>query len=220
MRLLRDEAVGAGDKRGALQVLASLADRLPEEVRVDLRPIALAISDPSAPVVVSPFDRESDAVGAATDLAAALGTWEDTPVSRGLVHLLAGDAYHRRWAAQVTRRLTRPEDVGVLAALANDDDPGVRASAAAGLASLVAADEGGEMAAEGLEHCLRDPGTRVLANIAAVLLGVQAAAQTATRRSSSCVQADRLTCAGSRFVRNERSARSRQIARGTTKSGA
>lgn len=171
LRLLRDEAVGAGDKRGALQVLASLADRLPEEVRADLKPIALAIADPSAPVIASPFDRETDAVGAATDLAAALGTWEDTSVSGSLVHLLAGDAYHRRWAAQVARRLGRPEGAGVLVTLANDDDPGVRASAAAGLASLVAAEEGGEMAAEGLEHCLRDPGTRVLANIAAVLLG-------------------------------------------------
>jgi hypothetical protein len=172
VRLFGDEAVGAGDKRGGLQSLAALADELPEGVRATLMPIAVAIADPSAPFVQSPLDPERDAVGAAIELAVALGAQDEAASAGSLLYLLAGDRYHRRSAARVARRLMRPEDLGVLVTLAEDSDPDVRAAAAAGLASLVAAEQGGEMAIEGLKRCLDDRGTRVPVNIAAALVGV------------------------------------------------
>jgi hypothetical protein len=54
-----------------------------------------------------------------------------------------------------------PEDIGVLAALAQDAEPKVRATAAAALALLVAADRGGPVAAKALQRRLHDPGTSV-----------------------------------------------------------
>jgi hypothetical protein len=83
--------------------------------------------------------------------------------------LLSGDVDQRQSAALVAFRRSRPEDVGVLAALAQDLELKVRATAAAALAFLVAADRGGPVAASALQRCLHDPGRSVPLSIADAL---------------------------------------------------
>jgi hypothetical protein len=59
-----------------------------------------------------------------------------------LVRLLAGDAHQRCWAARIAEGPTGDEqsaDIGALLVLVNDQRPNVRATAAAGLVTLVMA---------------------------------------------------------------------------------
>jgi hypothetical protein len=174
LELLDDRAVAGNDKRGALQVLAALEQHLPDHVRPRLETISMAVAGQPLLPCAALFGDERDATGAAADLAAALGVLDDDSGANRLLELLAGDADHRRWAARLARRLARPEDVGVLVVLARDPEPEVRAAAAAGLAFLVGAGRGGALAVNGLQRCLRDPGTLVAASIAATLAEVAA----------------------------------------------
>jgi HEAT repeat protein len=104
-------------------------------------------------------------------LAAALDGFDEDAVAETLLDLLGGDGERRQWAAQVARRLGRAEDTGILVTLVHDPEPEVRAVAAMGLASLVAAREGGQVALTGLLQCLRDPGAVVPYHAASVLAG-------------------------------------------------
>lgn len=85
---------------------------------------------------------------------------QHTPASidNHLARLLGGDTDHRHWVA---RRRNQPEDTGVLLALAQDPEPTVRATAAAGLAHLGATDRGGSTTVNGLLQALRDQGISV-----------------------------------------------------------
>lgn len=71
--LLTHAEVAIHDKRGALQTLASLSDQLPDDIKAQLKPIALGIADRTSPPPVSVFDDERDLVGEAANLAVALG---------------------------------------------------------------------------------------------------------------------------------------------------
>jgi hypothetical protein len=170
LQLLEDGAVAGNDKQGALRVLASLEQNLPQHIRVRLQGISMTIAHQPLPAEAALFG-EPDATGAAVELAAALGALDDNTSADRLLELLAGDAEKRCWAARLARRLARPEDVGVLAALAQDTEPEVRAAAAAGLAFLVRGGVGGPLAVHGLQRCLEDPGTWVAESIAMVLAG-------------------------------------------------
>jgi hypothetical protein len=176
---LADEMVAAEDKRGALGVLAQLADRLPAEIRTRLKGIAIAIGAHDSPAVSSPFDSEQDVKGAGTYLAAALGSLDEQGAATRLVDLLSGDRHQRQWAAHVAHRLGRDEDVGVLAALAQDSDVGVRGAAAGALASLVAEDRGGALSVDTARRCLDEPGTHVPVQVAANLAGARTRGQVA-----------------------------------------
>jgi hypothetical protein len=174
LNLIQDPLVAGEHKRGALRVLASLADHLPEDIRTRLEPIAVAVAGQRAlhrPVL---FTEHGDAIGEAIALAVALGLREQDATDHRLLDLLGGDVGHRRWAALVARRLGRPEDTGLLVTLTQDLEPEVRAAAASGLAALVAAERGGGLAVNGLQRCLHDPGTRVPASIAATLADITA----------------------------------------------
>ncbi len=164
LALLEDRNVGGNHKRAALQVLASLVDRLPALVRSRLEAITGTIME--TPARWTPFGDIPDAVGAGTDLAAALGCEEGAD---RLLDLLVGDADHRQWAARAAGRLGRRQDTGVLVTLAQDSEPEVRAAAAAGLASLVAAGSDDSLAFSGLQRCLLDPGSAVPFSIADTL---------------------------------------------------
>lgn len=96
LALLRDGRVAGKHKRGALNVLASLAQHLPEDIRTRLTPIAVAIASQRAPDRSFLFSQYGDAVGEAIDLAAALGALEGDATDRQLLDLLAGDVGHRR----------------------------------------------------------------------------------------------------------------------------
>jgi Domain of unknown function (DUF4365) len=167
--LLTHDAVAIHDKRGALQTLASLAAQLPDDIKAQLRPIAMGIADRTSPPPVSVFDDERDLVGEAANLAVALGPPDPNWSTRILLDLLSGRPDHRYWAVLIARRLKRPQDIGVLVSLTQDPDPDVRAGAAAGLASLVATESEDSLVASALQQCLRDPGRKVPATIAVVL---------------------------------------------------
>jgi hypothetical protein len=167
--LLADRQVADADKRPALSVLAGFADALPEDVRGRLKPIAASISEQPSSAPVFPGEHEKDAKGAAALLEAALGALDQEGAATRIIDLLAGDATHRRWAAHVAVRLGHDQEIGILATLIEDDEVGVRATAAAGLASLVAADRGGALAVNALRRAAREPGVVVPRSIADVL---------------------------------------------------
>jgi hypothetical protein len=145
----------------------------------------------SAPA--SLFENERDNMGVGTYLATVLGALDESATADRLLDLLAGDRNHRRWAAQVAGRLNRPEDIGVLATLSRDIDPEVRAATGAALASIVAEQRGGALAANALQRCLDDPGTRTPIHVAAVLAGARgrdANAEEALKRLSTHISAN------------------------------
>jgi tetratricopeptide (TPR) repeat protein len=164
LAMLSNENVAANHKLGAIGVLGAFVDRIPLEIRGRVGAVAVAGCD--RPIVSVPFSRDLDVACASADLAAALGVLDTHATGARLLSLLAGGADERQWAARLARRLGRTEDTGVLLALAQDRDPGVRAAAGAGLAFLVAAEQGGGAAADGLWRCVRDSGTRVPAAVA------------------------------------------------------
>ena len=168
-QLLLDDAVPAGDKYYAIETLVSLADRLPEDIRERLRPIATKLAHPAVSVVRSPFDAGTALTGAATALAFALGALSAHAANTQLVHLLSQDALHRVWAARLAGQRSCAEDIGVLIVLSQDCDPQVRAAAAAWIAAAVADDRGGDIAADALRRAAADPGQAVPESVAAVL---------------------------------------------------
>jgi hypothetical protein len=131
--------------------------------------------------VSSPFEAEHDALGTGTYLSAALSSLDADEAAERLLDLLGGDSHHRRWAAHVATRLRRPEDVGLLATLTLDSAPEVRAAASEGLASLVAREQGGALAADALHRCAQDPGTWVPAHLAAALALAETRGSTADK---------------------------------------
>ena len=166
LRLLADDTVAGGHKIGAFQVLTSLSDHIPDKIRKRLAVIAKAAAErPSRGDLPPPIG--GDAAGAAAQLAAALGALDAESIADRLLGLLAGDQEHQRWAARIAHRIGQPEDIGVLVTLAQASDANIRATAAAGLASLVAAGRGNALAVAGLRRCVQDPGTRVPALVAA-----------------------------------------------------
>jgi hypothetical protein len=165
--LLEDAAVAGHQKQGAMVALTRLAEHLPDSVRSRLKGIALAVATQEASSDVrSLFGKDSDPRGAASNLAAALGAFDDDQSADRLLDLLAGDLEDRVWGVRLARRLGRREDVGVFLVLAQDVEPEVRAAAAGALAELVAEERGGVLAITGLQRCLRDPGARVPRSIA------------------------------------------------------
>jgi hypothetical protein len=182
--LLEEEAVAGSHKVGALLLLASVAEHLHDNVRSRLKTIALAIAGQPLPGRPSLLVNERDIVGAATELAVALGALDEDTIAHQLVALVAHDLAHRQWAARLAYRLNWPETVGVLVTLSQDLEPAVRAAAAAGLAFLVATECGGAIAVHGLQHCLRDPGTTVPRSVATALAKVPARSPVADKALS------------------------------------
>jgi tetratricopeptide (TPR) repeat protein len=169
LKQLSDPAVAIESKQRALVVLANLADRLPEQVRDELRPIAAALSREEIGGRVNPFESDHDLVGRATHLAIVLRAIDPSEDEAPLVRLLQGDEEHRRWAAFLAAHLRRPSDIGLLATLTSDPHPMVRASAAGGLAGMLVDGQGGELVPATLRSCLGDGGAWVPDAIAGVL---------------------------------------------------
>jgi hypothetical protein len=178
LNLLADDSVAGGHKMPAFQVLASATDLIPDEIRSRLGTIALAAAERPARRDL-PLPIGGDAAGAAILLASALGVLDAEWIADKLLGLLAGGPDEQRWAARAARRLGRPEDIGILVTLAQAQDANVRATAAVGLASLVTAGGGDALAVDGLRRCVRDPGTRVPAAVAASIANAPARAPAA-----------------------------------------
>jgi hypothetical protein len=169
--LLPDPAVAPDHKQGALQALANLASRLPEDVRARVAPIARSLAASSASAVPALFGSHHSINGVAAHLAATVGAYDEEGTSEQLLKLLAGTSTERLWVVGIAGRARTPEHIGLLAGLCQAPEPDIRANAGATLASIVADGNGGTLAAAGLRRCLADPGTRVPQLIAKTLAG-------------------------------------------------
>jgi len=169
LALLRHPQVAGFDKRGALGVLSSLVDQIPAPIRQQLEDLVKSNPENARPPTTIFSDDDGDLAGPLAELAAALEILDEDAMATRVLDLLGGNEKRRQWAAQVARRLNRPDYTGVLVALIHDEDPAVRAVAAMGLATLVASGQGGVIAESGLRDSLRDPGVLVPRKIASVL---------------------------------------------------
>jgi hypothetical protein len=161
-----------------MHLLAALADRIPSAVRERLAAIARsAVERPPAPVLW--FEPGHGVAGVAAHLAVALGAYDAEETSERLLTLLAGAGDERVWAVGIAGRVVQPGHVGLLAGLCQAPESDLRANAAAAMASVAAAGNGGTLAASCLRSCLADPGTRVPYLIAKVLAGAPSLAPAA-----------------------------------------
>ncbi len=168
LELLGEDNVGGGHKIAAFQILTSQSERIPQDVRTRLGPIAKAVSAKPSRQDLPP-QIGGDAAGPAANLALALGVLDTESMADTLISLLAGDHDRQEAAARNARGLGSPEGIGVLATLAESTETDVRATAAANIASLVTAGHGNAITMASLRHCVNDPGTRVPSAIAATI---------------------------------------------------
>ena len=169
VELFAEKRAPVGHKQRALLVLAASPERIPETVRARLRPALARLIEGKA-ARTSPFGGEADGRGPALDLALAIGVMDEERAGEIALDWLSGSAERRRWAAHVGYRLGRPEDIGLLAALANDSDPTVRAAASAALAAKLPLERPGERILAGvMRQAVRDPGVEVPRAIAGAL---------------------------------------------------
>lgn len=181
----------------------TFAAGLPDSVKARLRSTALTaageISSSGRDVLSAQLFGDTGGLpSAAAVLALELGALDDRTITKYVLSALAGGKQRRLWAARLARRMERADGIGVLLALVDDLIPEVRASAAAGLAHLIAEGKGGTTAVEGVLHCLEDPGANVPYALAVIL-------SEATLRDDTTEQVlDRL--------RNSLSARVRRVA--------
>jgi hypothetical protein len=169
--LLEEQTVPARMKRGALLELSWRAEELPEDAASRAAKIAKVLSE--GKTEPSPFDlgRESELAPTATVLAVALGALKPGEAEARLANLLGGDRTARRYATLIAAELGGSEQIGVLAALAREDQPNVRAHAAAGIARTLAHGRGGAQAEAVFSECLADPGRAVPLAMAQTLIG-------------------------------------------------
>jgi hypothetical protein len=166
--LLQEPGVAASTKRRSLRLLIQMADRIAEPIRARLRPIAAWLARGADTATPDIFDGRSIA-GEAASLAVALGAWTDEEAALQLVGLLGGDSADRLMAATLARQVVSSEQVGVLAALAGDQVPDVRAAAAEGLSLRLADGDNSVLVLQALRAGLEDPGTLVPIAIARAL---------------------------------------------------
>lgn len=170
VELLDDGVVSADAKRGALRLLAMHTDRIPAATREKLVPAVTRIAKKQMPGFVMD---QRDASAEAALLAAALGAPEIDPAEQ-VTALLAGGYADRRFAATLAGQSGSPEQAGLLAALAADDHPLVRAASCAALAKLANDTDAGRLVIDALHRCATDPGTQVPATLAAALQDIAA----------------------------------------------
>ena len=167
--LLSEPQASAEHKAGAIAALANAPERIPQELREEFGQVALAIAAGELAGTSTFFDSDEGITGRATILAIELDAVDVERDADPYLGLLAGDHPERVWAAHIATRLARPPDVGILAVLAEDQHPAVRAAAAAGLAHLAASGEGGELARSALSRAVKDGGVWVPQAIAGAL---------------------------------------------------
>ncbi len=169
--LLEEQAVPARMKRGALLELSWRVEDLHEDAASRATKIAKTLSE--GKVEPSPFDfgRETELAPTATVLAVSLGALEPGEAEACLAKLLGGDRSARHYATLIAAELGGSEQIGALGALAREDQPTVRAHAAAGIARALARGQGGAQAEAVFTQCLADPGRGVPLAMAQTLVG-------------------------------------------------
>jgi hypothetical protein len=171
LKLLADGAVDAAHKRGVLRQLINNVETLPDALSARLREVSNQVARPGGRSI-SLTGVARDASAEASVLAASLGALDDKTVATRMVVLLTGSPGERMWAAALATRAACPEHDGVLVALSTDEDPGVRAAAAVGLAERLGTSERSPLVDQAVRSCLEDPGAQVPASLAATLHSV------------------------------------------------
>lgn len=160
LELLGEDAVMVDDKRGALRLLADVAERIPDEVRDPLTDTVARIARQEGDVMHSLLTHPRDASAEAALLAMALGAFDADETSAHVARLLNGDASDRAWAAVIAGRNENPFNRGLLVSLASDDDPDVRSTASGWLMFCAAQSTDAPLAAA-LRRAAADPGRSV-----------------------------------------------------------
>lgn len=142
---------------GALNVLASSSDRLPEQVAAKLGPIVAAIA--GGPPLPTAFLRAKDPRPAAMRLHAILERLAGELSTTHLSTLIRGTVDDRLAAAQLARDIRDDLMLGVLLVLAGDPEPRVRATAARAVADRAAS--GDVVARSHLRSLVEDEGILV-----------------------------------------------------------
>lgn len=196
--LLEEPTVAPMDKGQALSALATLVEKLPEPACERLKRLATSLIDDPPVGPVSPFQAEPDVRGPAIEIAIALEGFDEAAAIDHWLQQLDSGPLGRQRATRIAHRVATPEAVGILVALAKDQDPDVRAASLAGITSLVAAGDQRAMLAGAISRGVSDPGTQVPWAIASSL----AAAPSIATGAQAIVPALRSSC----------SARVRQVA--------
>jgi hypothetical protein len=171
LELLADPLVMGKEKIHSIQRLAQQADQIPVSQHGTLATIATElIRRPPSPHVRF-MGEPQDVAGPAALLQAALGTDPQT-FAQLTVTLASAGADRRAWAARLAGQRAKSEDVGLLAGLACDTEPEVRASAAAALTRVVANHPGNPLAEAAFHNALQDPGLIVPLVISRTLASV------------------------------------------------
>jgi hypothetical protein len=165
LEVLASDAVSVDDKRATLTLLAEQAQRIPDDVRARLIPIARRIAAREGAATPSVYQGHADAAAEATTLGMALGAFDATEASAQVTRLLTGSTDDRYWAAVIAGRGDDPLQRGALLSLIADNNPHVRAAACAGLAR-VAAQGSDPLVFAALRACAEDPGRAVAIQLA------------------------------------------------------
>jgi hypothetical protein len=160
LELLGEDAVMVDDKRGALRLLADVAERIPDEIRTPLTDTVTHIARQEGNVMHSLLTRPRDASAEAALLAMALGAFGAEETSAHITRLLDGQASDRTWAAVIAGRNDTPFNRGLLVSLASDDDSKVRSTACAWL-TFCATQGTDPLLSAALRRAAADPGRRV-----------------------------------------------------------
>lgn len=168
VRLIEEPRVMGAHKCGALRVLTAAADRVANSVKGQLT-IAARSAATQGRAPQGFFAEDQNVAGAALECAAALAEADDPMDPDQIPILIGGGAADRKSAAGIAAQFRHPEGIGILIALSNDPEPGVRASAAYALTGLMAESSGPSPALSAVHRCARDPGTQVPAAVAAAL---------------------------------------------------
>lgn len=171
LELLADPLVSGDDKIYPIRRLAQQATQIPASQHDALASIAADLVQRPPPGHARFIGRPQDVAGPAALLQAALGTDSQT-FAQLTTTLASAGADRRAWAARLAGQRAQPEDIGLLAALACDTEPEVRASAAAALTRIMADHPGSPLAEATFLHALQDPGLTVPLTISVTLASV------------------------------------------------
>lgn len=164
---LEDQNVDSAEKAEAYRALASRVERIPPDYHGRLAAAAAITS-----AAVDPLASGSG-IGEATLLSAQLDV---STTGEAVAKLLRGDPRDRKWATRLAwNHAARDEGdlfKGLLLALIHDDDPAVRATAAAGLMSLIVGGDESSFIRVAVECALEDGGLLVPQAVAHQLEGI------------------------------------------------
>ncbi|MFI6803039.1 DUF4365 domain-containing protein [Streptosporangium canum] len=182
-KLIQHPRVPGTDTQRALQTVTQGAQQLTEEAKCALELAVRAAAGLTASEEDIFAALYPSSPGAASELLLVLRAPEPADLD-ALLKLLAGEPRDRQWAARLAGRLattSEAETTGVIIALASDEHPGVRATAAAQLAYLVADEIAGAATTKAFERCLADPGVSVPRAIVGTLSTFSPGNETARR---------------------------------------